>query len=796
MSLRRYTLPVLFSVLAACSDDPGSSEDVGTDPSVDTADVGPDTDVATDIPETDPDVAPDADADVAPDTEEVDVDPGPCPGAISCIDEISGNPSLRVCTEAGYPTGTICERQSESVACCVPPFSCTTDADCEAARATEEFCLDSRFPCVCNGATGQCGIGLCSSDAECDAGEACAGGVCAPAPDAAGYVARILTPPGYIADGETIALVAVAVDPADPTHVHPDAEITWAIEAGDGATVSATGALTGSTTPGATTVIARVADNASDPGDTVVFTNIEDPSAGPRVVVVDADTRAPLEGALVVSGDEEVSTDATGVAELAATPSGAVSVFAAGHSYATVLGAGAGAILVPLPADQQAIVNEIRDGFVCTASSDTVVATEETDDCGGADQPFCLCYELENVDAVKGSPDFAGIPDTGDLAVSISGFSLGASLLDVNFDLIVGPSLQRVFPDGSPLPLDDTVEIPSGVTLQFNGQRLIDNYVLTSGAGDRSVWSIGGVVPLSTVLLDILPNLSGNLDIGSIIAAILPFFDEFYSGVSAPIPLSASGTFPVRDPQVALDVPTQRRVFVEVPQLPALATGFTDTAIVLGGALIPGEGFVPLGITGGSDDVSAASADGFVDGDLEAAGIQPLRISMAPAHGPAAAPTSQYAFAHVALMLGDRADAPREAAAGIITRLPVGASLEGTYTTGGTDFPPIPLGTAWDAATRTLTLDGDLAYDFVRVVFKDDVGHAWVVYAPGDATSITIPDVPATFAGSDRAARGRLNVVGVNLVDGAPDYAGLLAVNGASFSDIFEFLSSFAVIGL
>lgn len=795
-SLRRLlaTTVLLLPLVAACGDDGSNddetdatadaAEDTAPDADDDVAEAGADADAGSDA-------APDADED--PDgSEDTDVDEGPCPGSLLCLNEISGNPSDRICEEAGFPAGTECERTGD-VACCVPPFACETDADCEAAREDEGFCLDERYPCTCDVPTGACSSYVCTANADCGDGEVCLDGLCETPPATEGLVARILTPDGIAHAGESLQVVAVAIDPADPGTVVADAALSWTIDAGENATVDPDGLVTMGTT--ATTVRVQVADNDADTGATVTFAPA--PAAVPDTVtvwVIDENRRTPIEGATVWDGEAAVLTDENGVARVGAVnPPVDVHVFAEGYAYVSVYGVSTPTLAVSVPAHARALITQPPNAEACVPSSEDLTATYQSTACGGAGEPACLCFELENVDVVAGSPSFATIPDFGDTEVTISGFSLGNSLLDLNFDLILGPSIDREL--GPPINTDG--EIPSGVTLTFNGERLIPSFVATAPAGSRSLWTIGGRIALNDILLDILGAVGGDIDIGQIIATVLPFFENFYSDVTPRIDLAAEGTFPVRDPGLELAVPTQRPVAIDLPGLPTLDRGWADTAIVLGGVLVPGEGFVPLGITGGSDATASTDADGQVDGDEDTDAIDPLRMAMAPMHGPTLSPSSRYMFAAVSLLLDDYDGAPREASSGAIVVLEPGAALPETITF-DEGFPAFALGSAWGGADgdRTLTIaEADTSFDLYRVVFRDENDHLWIAYAPGDASTIRLPAPTETLAFEDRAARNRVNVVGVTLRDDVA-YSDVLTADATNLTDLFSFVSGFSILGL
>lgn len=786
---------LMLALLVGCSDDPSSEAPAdGGDVVLDTSADATDT-IDSGVP------TPDADSDAdGPDGEEPDAGPDVteevideiCPGSLLCINEVSGNPSRRICLDAGFPEGTECVSDGE-VACCVPPFQCTTDETCEAARATEEFCADPRYPCTCDVPTGECRTTVCTADADCGDSERCLDGLCEAAPDPSALVARILSAPGFAASGDEVSLVAVAVDPNDASVVDASAEIAWLVESRDGSVVTPSGVVTVGT--GIARVRARVAANAEDAGDTVeIYVAPASASDALLVWVFDENRRVPLEGARVLVGASEFVTGGDGTVSVPTAGPSDVHVFAEGYAHVSVLGVEGRSVAIPLPVNARAQITRPPTAEQCVATDASLTATFQSEGCGGPGEPDCLCFELENVDVVAGAPSFAELPAFGDTEVTISGFSLGNSLLDLNFDLILGPSVDRTL--GPPINQDG--DIPSGVTLRFNGDPLIGTFVATAPVGARSLWTIGGRIALNDILLDVVGSLSGDLDIGAIIATVLPFFENFYSDVSPRLPLLAEGTFPVRDPELALSVPTQRRVAIEVPTLPELDRGYADTLIVLGGALVPGEGFVPLGITGGADATGSDTADGEVDGDTSTPEKDPLAMAMAPMHGPTLSSGSRYMFAGVSLLLDDYDGAPREASSGLIRLLEPGAPLPSTVQLGGEGFPAFALGSAWGGAdaSRTLSLgEGDAGFDLLRVVFRDDQDHLWIVYAPGDTNTIAMPSVEAIAPAEDRTAADRVNVVGITLRDGT-SYDALLTADATHLGDLFTYVSGFSILGL
>ena len=789
--LTRLLLASLAMSFAACGDDTKTSTETIGDTSADGSGSGADTSADTGG----------SGADTSVDTEG-SADLGPCPGTISCVDEVSGRARLAICTAAGYQPGTTCQASAVTTGefCCIAPFACATNQDCEDNRVEQEVCPDTRYPCICLPETGKCVTGVCASAADCGADEICAEGRCQTAPVATGLVARIVTPDSLIAASESLQLWAVAVDPANPEITNPNAEIIWDTTVGTGS-VNLDGLFTAAATGGSTTVRARVADNAADTGDTVNITTLAASASGEgiRVTLVDESSRAPLAGATVVVIKDGVSTtgttDALGSYATGVAPPADIHVFPAGHAYVSLFGVQGSTAMVSTPPSTRAEIQEIRDGYVCP---DTGIV--DTNNCGGVGQSPCLCYQLDQVDVVKGVPSFERVANDGELGVSINGFALGNSLLDLNFDLIVGPSIDRVFPEGSPIPLADAASIPSGVTLYFNGRPLVDSFIATAPQGSRTLWSVGGLISLSrnpSLLPSIIQQVGGSAtDIGSIIAVVLPLLQDFYSGVKTGIDMNSAGTFPVRDPGAALNVPTQRRMEVTLPSLAGISSANPDTVIILGGALVPGEGFVPLGITAGADKTRSVDVpDGSVDGDPSTPETpnDPLILTLAPIHGGILTPGTKYMIADVALLLGKVDGGPRELSSGQVhifdaDALPTRLDLAAQPFSGAVD------NATWDAATRTLSFTaGRGASDITRAVFKNNRDQLWIAYGEG-AGSYTMPAVPDTF---DDRTTGTVTVVGVDLRDSdGVTLQSLIGARGAALTELFEHVSSFSILGL
>jgi hypothetical protein len=211
---------------------------------------------------------------------------------------------------------------------------------------------------------------------------------------------------------------------------------------------------------------------------------------------------------------------------------------------------------------------------------------------------------------------------------------------------------------------------------------------------------------------------------------------------------------------------------------------------------VPGEGFVPLGITAGADKTRSVDVpDGSVDGDPSTPETpnDPLILTLAPIHGGILTPGTKYMIADVALLLGKVDGGPRELSSGQVHIFEPDA-LPSTLNLAAQPFSGAVSNAAWDAATRTLSFTaGRGASDITRAVFKDRRDQLWIAYGEGGG-SYTMPAVPDTF--SDRTT-GTVTVVGVDLRDSdGVTLQSLIGARGAALPELFEHVSSFSILGL
>ena len=772
--------------LNACGSDGGNSSttnDVGVDVEDTSIDVDVDVTPDTNDPDTDTDTETDT-------TEDADVDENLCPDSVLCLDDRTGQPSFNVCLEEGYPEGTICTPMNE-VACCVRPFVCESDEQCETIREEDNLvCTDSRYPCVC-ATSGECVVSMCSSALDCESEDECIDGLCQDPDATIDYIARITTSPTMMLLNASMQMNAVAVDPENVNVTHPSLAIDWSASSG---TISSSGLYTADGDLGEVTIEARVFSNASDLGDQVVL-EVTQEDENRRVFVIDETTRLPIIDALVLieSGDdsEEISTDSAGQVSFDFEGEVNIHVFAEDHQIISAINVSANTTLLPTSPVQRAAIQEVRDGFVCP--DDAYIDTQNN--CGEPGEAYCLCYDLHNVDVVNGEPSFEEVAGNGELWISLNGMALGNNLLDLNFDLLIGPSIERLLPDSSPIMGGDTVDMPSGVTLHFNTEPMVGSFVATAPEGERTLWSIGGLISLSrnpNLITDLLSSSGGEVEISKIVAALLPLFEDFYSGVVTGLEMEQDGTFPVRDPGLGLTVPTRRHVEFEPPSMPTVDGVWADTGVFLAGVMLPGEGLVPLGITAGVDSSGEGDVeDGLLDGNTDTLDVvDPLHIAVAPMHSGINTSTTRYMMASVALFLSNGGSG---ATSGILTVLDEGEPLPETLDL-EVPFPTFAEGSSWTAETRTVEIvPPSTGADLYRVVFSGAEGESWIVYTPAETLEIALPNVPEGF--TDYAAIPQdPSVIALSVHQpNVTDYQTLLEPNGTNLSALFEFVHTFSV---
>jgi hypothetical protein len=570
----------------------------------------------------------------------------------------------------------------------------------------------------------------------------CIAGQCRPPPSPAQVTdVRILSPAGVVRPGTTYRFVAVALDQSG--QVVPGVPISWSSSQTSVATIDPTGLATGAMSAGTTEITASVNTgmmNVVSPP--VALTNLGPIANGAtRVTVVAASSGAPVSSAIVVvtstAGDRTATTDASGTVSFSGIgPLTAVTVFNPAYDYLSVLGPLSNDVLVPLP------------------------SVTRSDQVGG----------------LKGTVDLSMAGSMGQVGVSLSGGSFESPLYGLSVQSLFGGDVFQV-----PVPIPGQmlkVPVLASATIQvsFMGApiSLKDTYYARTRPGLRAAWSFGGYTGLSAL------GLGGGGGAGGFLGALLPYFQRFAHGTQPAISVLSLATVPdtgdingngnttelVPDyahfPSVALtpSVAQSLRYFLELggAQLPLVKDGPSNALVVVSGAMVPGAGFVPLGLDGMQAAANTATVASFT-------------TKIAPPHG--GLEVGRYAVLAMAVRLAGGGTALPGPGS---SRIYVGDSLPTTVDMSG-GFLDAPQGGVFHAMGRGFDVPAAApAGALVHVAFAAADG-AWHVYFDAGAGSVTIPAPPTGTL--DRTQTSSATVDAVRL---APGYAidGLFSVAGAA----------------
>jgi hypothetical protein len=536
--------------------------------------------------------------------------------------EVDGDPDT---TESESDADSVLDCSSDRCACdtaadCVSEFpgcspigvcrkpECTTATECTAAPLSYDASYVS-----CN-AEGFCAQAPCKSNADCTtAGMNCSGGVCKIAAVCDTGSTLVIAPgSGLINEASTLTLTATVYNKNGV--VVSGQAITWSSDATSSVAVAQTGVITGGSVSGSAVITAAVTGCATG---TATYINYAEITTGSRVVLKDSATGEAISDATVylvastvtdLGTELAVKTDATGAALFTTACTEAATctlhIFHASYNYVSVFGLGVSDILVPL-----------------NPNTDLTIAA-----------------------GTKGRQDLSSIPAglKKDTQLGISMFSIPGSLADLNFTSLIGDMIKTHVQIGT--SINTTLPLPSGLEGYIKDKPLKDGYYAVAVPGKATLWGLGGYAKLSVLLDKIGSNISTPINVGKLITAALPFFNEFYHGVATGYEFGkCAKIIDVNDSDSDSDktnlisnladcfseenLPvdqalTQNVGPVTYGTLPTTAGGAkADTAITLVGAMQTGVGFVPLGFTAGAD----SNSDGTIDGTVA--------VSYAPQHG-------------------------------------------------------------------------------------------------------------------------------------------------------------------
>lgn len=547
-------------------------------------------------------------------------DAGP---GFQCENRPNGDDVLECRRNIDCGGGSVCVKaeDGDEFGCCEKIF-CTVNADCD----DTEICDVRRGICVPED--------LCDPGVGCENGDLCvySGGApqcldTAPAADSCAFSATKI----YTTSDKPIEVMATAYA-ADGT-LTPHATFDYEVGGLTGASAdgNSVGASCTSDAPCTGTVTATTNGGATCSADFVVYPAVD--AADFRVTLFDQTTRSPLSGVRIAArvGTElqEATTDANGSAVFAgqATAVTAVSAFPTGHQWQTLLS---------------------------PSTNDVALFTVEVPD-------------DSKVAGVKGQFNFDSVSTTGDIKLGLAGTSISSTVTDLDFATLVGEIAEyNIVLEGVTDADGEIVPLPSGLVLELGPEKIKGDFVTLGQTGKNTLWALGGKVRLSEIgpIISTV-TASDEVNVGSVLTAVLPFFARFDHAVVSGLDLSnidrpaaPAENAPVPYDQwnlpelsgadaVKLNTLISQSAEYTVPTLPCKPgavdgdgcsdNGYSSGAVLLSGVIVPGQGMVPLGLTAGLDDPDDQDANDQVDGELDYKGEnQPTKgkamIDFAPPH--------------------------------------------------------------------------------------------------------------------------------------------------------------------
>lgn len=694
---------------------------------------------------------------------------------------------------------------------CNDPVEDLYDADKTALTCIKVVCAsnaDCESPKVCS-LEKICNSPICQVDGDCEGGSRCLGGACGPAPNAQDVAScDIVTRGGSIRQGATQELVAVAKNANGA--VLAAIEFEWSSQNPNVVAVSGRTA-TGGAEAGATTLTAAVVGKPSVTCTGLELVNF--PNVGMnevRVVLVSDDNGEPVGGAEVTieaGGSMTAMSDAATGAAVFATGAtvDSITVVKAGYQSVSVLAPGSKDVFLPVP---KLADNTKAGGF----------------------------RGVVDISATK----------KADIQLGIAGPSIPSNLLDFDLTSLLGDSVKTVI-DAPELGLNmEEVDLPGGVLLGLGNKKFTADgtgmrcqgttpsanelgcYLARAPAGNGAAWVLAGQLKLSQVtsianqLSSVLGGGSSDeLPIGDLLTAVLPLVRSLNHGVNAALDITEypkvkadpAGTTDCSDAnapsyddncvgdyskyeQISLAASQSLGVLSTLsvptlPNLPGTGAGCAGAAVILSGAILPGRGVVPLGLSAGVDVLKDEPADCKVAGIKEPFGPNSpelddgqMALSMAPAHS--GIEGSSLAILSIALDPDSLTSSALQLNA-IVEHVPSVAASQSIASRSYLPYPQGSVSRGMGTATLTSAITGATAVRY-EIQNGDD---SWLVYAPASMTSVSFPNVPS--ARTTLAGTGDVYVQAIQ-IDG--DYASMWTFgSGKTLDHLIEQIKAFVVQG-
>jgi hypothetical protein len=435
---------------------------------------------------------------------------------------------------------------------------------------------------------------------------------------------------------------------------------------------------------------------------------------------------------------------------------------------------------------------------------------------------------------VKGQFNFDDVTTQGDIKLGLAGMSISSSITDLDFATLIGEIADyNVVLEGVTDSDGEVVPLPSGLVIELANESIKGDFVVFGEEGTNILWALGGRVRLSEIG-EIISGVtaSDDVNVGSILASVLPFFSRFDHatvtgldlvdqdrpasvGEDQPIPYAdwpfdelTGGTAP------ALNTLLSQDAIYDVPTLPCVAgegtaaAGCTDNlynsgVVMLSGVVVPGIGLVPLGLTAGLDDPDDADGNDQKDGKVD---------HLPPDTGAQQTPSGKvnlfYAPPHdglegnllVTIAIALDIDGLTGGALGASTITHITTKYDENNNTFPSDFLEHQGGTFdRSAAGKTFVLNSVGNADFYRLNLNQNAADGdpepeWNVWFSGDPGTITLDDLrPDGSTARDDGADIQAFKLGTGYSGPTPSSFGeLFSFNGTNMDGLLYYLGGWS----
>ncbi|MCX7943540.1 MAG: hypothetical protein N2746_03425 [Deltaproteobacteria bacterium] len=716
---------------------------------------------------------------------------------VSCLKEGESCLEDNECCQS--PNAQWCNFEGVCAKCEKIGGSCTVDDDCcPAAKGEKPIICKSDKKCgpvcqsdkdcgtdgkICDLVSGECIAPACSSDEEC-APQKCVAGKCGDftgTPEKCVITSKVST----IHKGQKIQLHAIAYK---GTTIIPWQKFTWTSSVPASVSVDENGVITGGESEGVSVISAKVGNIDCD--NTLSVKNyLPTSNNNVRVIVLDQKTQKPIANATVVVGDKSPAvTDSSGKVEVTSEPAD-IHVFHADYTYVSVVGAKKSDYVVYLPPKP----------------------------------------DLSKAGGFRGKFDFSQLKYHS-IELGIAGCSVAGDLLNFDFNTIVGEMLAENIVLTEPTSVNECIELPSGLVVTAKKYGINDlipkNYRVACEAGFRSAWGLGGGLSDSeiTALINLLsPIISGgdDLNIGQLLAAILPLFNKFSHGSASaikvdPIPTIDTPKYtegPCKDKPVSdkpkipdfdkfqqinmtLTMKLLLKSIFDMPMLPKIRNTYFGGLVGLGAIYIPELGVVPMGLTAATDsDDPKTPGDGKINkptNNPDNLSDGQLALRMAPAYN--GFETNNYVYAFLAIDFNNFGGGTENAITAIIKMV---KKVEKSYDLSTINFLGFPEGgdgSYFDRANKKIKTQLVNGATFYRYAVEIDNGNEWFIYIAPDrvGTEFTLPALPSGYGAVK--ADSDLTIHSIKLLDGWKFEDIVMAGGKGSMADLMTPVEKFSTI--